>query len=67
MICYLENDEILIAGPDLVGVVGSLFNVTRHPGVWTLQSFHVALFILIKEEENITTCSPSLLLLYFTL
>ena len=34
--CYLEDDEVLVAGPDHVGVHGALLGVARHPGVGAL-------------------------------
>ena len=33
---YLEYDEVLVAGPDHVGVHGALLGVARHPGVGAL-------------------------------
>ena len=34
--CYLEYDEVLVAGPDHVGVHGTLLGVLGHPGVGSL-------------------------------
>ena len=34
--CYLEDYEVLVAGPDHVGVHGALLGVARHPGVGAL-------------------------------
>ena len=33
---YLEDDDVLVGGPDHVGIVGRLLHVPRHPDVRAL-------------------------------
>ena len=35
--CHLEDDEILVAGPDHIWIMGGLLHVARYPGVGALK------------------------------